>query len=205
MIRKCCYCEKREEQAKYRDVEHYRPKSTYWWLAWTWENLLFSVHRLQSRTQARSVSIGSRGDTHSSPSTTARSRGCHGPRSVRSSGRSHHSIQFRRDKINGKEHWAPYGLTERGRRRTIEVCGLDRPGLLDLYKRHVTDVVRPKLERFETARRAGDAREVFDAWETARRGLLGRERPFRALAYDALNILVPAEARARYRLELPRP
>ncbi len=22
---KCCYCEKREEQAKYRDVEHYRP------------------------------------------------------------------------------------------------------------------------------------------------------------------------------------
>jgi hypothetical protein len=39
---KCCYCEKREEQAKYRDVEHYRPKSTYWWLAWTWENLLFA-------------------------------------------------------------------------------------------------------------------------------------------------------------------
>lgn len=34
---KCCYCEKREEQAKYRDVEHYRPKSLYWWLAWTWE------------------------------------------------------------------------------------------------------------------------------------------------------------------------
>jgi len=30
---KCCYCEKREEQAKYRDVEHYRPKSLYWWLA----------------------------------------------------------------------------------------------------------------------------------------------------------------------------
>jgi uncharacterized protein (TIGR02646 family) len=40
--RKCCYCEKREEQAKYRDVEHYRPKSSYWWLAWTWENILFA-------------------------------------------------------------------------------------------------------------------------------------------------------------------
>jgi len=33
--RKCCYCEKLQEQAKYRDVEHYRPKSRYWWLAWT--------------------------------------------------------------------------------------------------------------------------------------------------------------------------
>jgi hypothetical protein len=28
---KCCYCEKLEEQAKYRDVEHYRPKSVDWW------------------------------------------------------------------------------------------------------------------------------------------------------------------------------
>lgn len=40
--RKCCYCEKLEEQAKYRDVEHYRPKAYYWWLAWTWDNLLFA-------------------------------------------------------------------------------------------------------------------------------------------------------------------
>lgn len=40
--RKCAYCEKPEEQAKYRDAEHFRPKSLYWWLAWTWENLLFS-------------------------------------------------------------------------------------------------------------------------------------------------------------------
>lgn len=39
---KCAYCEKREEQPKWRDAEHYRPKSLYWWLAWTWENLLFA-------------------------------------------------------------------------------------------------------------------------------------------------------------------
>lgn len=51
---KCCYCEKRQEQAKYRDVEHYRPKSLYWWLAWTWENLLFACidcNREQKRDQ----------------------------------------------------------------------------------------------------------------------------------------------------------
>lgn len=50
---KCCYCELRE-QNKRNDVEHFRPKGRadrapgskdihgYWWLAYTWENLLFS-------------------------------------------------------------------------------------------------------------------------------------------------------------------
>jgi len=51
--RKCCYCESAIPQA-FNDVEHYRPKASvkqtrkakakdgYWWLAWTWPNLLFS-------------------------------------------------------------------------------------------------------------------------------------------------------------------
>jgi len=50
---KCCYCEAKLHLA-YHDVEHYRPKTTadrlpgcasthgYWWLAFSWENLLFS-------------------------------------------------------------------------------------------------------------------------------------------------------------------
>ena len=51
--KKCCYCETKLHLA-YHDVEHYRPKCTadrrpgctsthgYWWLAFTWTNLLFS-------------------------------------------------------------------------------------------------------------------------------------------------------------------
>ncbi|MFH1463421.1 MAG: hypothetical protein ABIO70_03450 [Pseudomonadota bacterium] len=38
---KCCYCEARRG-CKHDDVEHYRPKRQYWWLTWTWENLLFA-------------------------------------------------------------------------------------------------------------------------------------------------------------------
>lgn len=34
---KCCYCEQRVESYH---VEHYRPKSLYWWLAYSWDNLL---------------------------------------------------------------------------------------------------------------------------------------------------------------------
>lgn len=35
---KCCYCEQRIEASH---VEHYRPKSLYWWLAYSWDNLLY--------------------------------------------------------------------------------------------------------------------------------------------------------------------
>ncbi len=50
---KCCYCE-RKCPADFHDVEHYRPKAEadrrpgcderhgYWWLAFAWDNLLFS-------------------------------------------------------------------------------------------------------------------------------------------------------------------
>lgn len=34
---KCAYCEKQIETG---EVEHYRPKSTYYWLAFSWDNLL---------------------------------------------------------------------------------------------------------------------------------------------------------------------
>ena len=52
---KCCYCEYRIVKA-FNDVEHYRPKGSanrkpgsndnhgYWWLAYTWENLLFACN-----------------------------------------------------------------------------------------------------------------------------------------------------------------
>jgi hypothetical protein len=201
---KCCYCEKREEQAKYRDVEHYRPKSTYWWLAWTWENLLFSCidcNREHKRDQFPLAPEGHALAAEQPPPGTEHAMVLD-PSDPAVDPTAH--IEFRRDRIQGKERWVPYGLTEQGR-RTIEVCGLDRPGLLDLYKLHVTHFVRPKLERFETARHANHAQEVFHAWETARRGLLAREQPFRALSYDALRILVPTEVRDRHRLVLPRP
>ena len=37
--RKCAFCEQRVEQYH---VEHYRPKATYYWLAFSWDNLLLS-------------------------------------------------------------------------------------------------------------------------------------------------------------------
>lgn len=39
---KCAYCEAPTLMVAYGDVEHYRPKSEYWWLAYCYENYLVS-------------------------------------------------------------------------------------------------------------------------------------------------------------------
>lgn len=199
---KCCYCEKREEQAKYRDVDHHRPKSPYWWLAWTWENLLFSCidcNREHKRDQYP-LDAGAPLSEHQAP-PGAEQPALIDPTESTFDPTEH--FQFRRDKVQGRERWVPYGLTERGR-KTITICGLDRPSLIDLYKDHVQERVRPKLASFEAALDNGAPRQIQEAWSTVTRGLLHRERPFRALSHDALAVLVPADVRARHQLALPR-
>lgn len=39
---KCAYCETTISAGGYMHIEHYRPKSTYYWLAYSWDNLLLS-------------------------------------------------------------------------------------------------------------------------------------------------------------------
>ncbi len=201
---KCCYCEKLQEQAKYRDVEHYRPKAIYWWLAWTWDNLLFACvdcNREYKRDQFPLASGSTRLDAGHAPP------GAEQPLVLDPSDPTldpTQEIEFRRDRVHGNERWKPYGLTPRGT-QTIEVCGLDRPGLLTHYTYHVNHVVRPKLERFFEAIGHGDAQAVVRAWGKTLRGLLDPAQPFRALSHDSLAVLVKAPLRERYGVLLPRP
>ncbi len=39
---KCAYCECATDVVAHGDVEHFRPKSTYWWLAFSYDNYTFS-------------------------------------------------------------------------------------------------------------------------------------------------------------------
>lgn len=39
---KCAYCEARTDTVAYGVVEHFRPQSKYWWLAYCWDNWLFA-------------------------------------------------------------------------------------------------------------------------------------------------------------------
>ena len=58
---KCCYCEKNLELKRESDVEHFRPKGKvtedkdhpgYWWLSYTWENLMYSCKHCNSAHKA---------------------------------------------------------------------------------------------------------------------------------------------------------
>jgi uncharacterized protein (TIGR02646 family) len=40
--KKCCYCESYVTHVTPGTIDHYRPKAGYYWLAYDWENLLFS-------------------------------------------------------------------------------------------------------------------------------------------------------------------
>lgn len=48
--KKCAYCESGIED---RHVEHYRPKSTYYWLAYSWDNLLIACSTCNSKKLAK--------------------------------------------------------------------------------------------------------------------------------------------------------
>lgn len=109
-------------------------------------------------------------------------------------------IEFRLEHVQRRERWRPYGLTECGR-TTIDVCGLDRPSLLTLYTDHVVRHVRPRISDLLAAHREGDVHGVVRVWWS----LLAPARPFRALSYDALRTLVPADVCARYQLARLRP
>ncbi len=55
---KCCYCERKRDRKSEMNVEHYRPKGKvygeedhtgYWWLVYTWNNLLWSCKACNQR------------------------------------------------------------------------------------------------------------------------------------------------------------
>lgn len=57
---KCAYCEANTKVVAHGDVEHYRPKSIYWWLAYTYDNYLFSCQICNQTYKSNHFPIGGR-------------------------------------------------------------------------------------------------------------------------------------------------
>ncbi len=215
---KCCYCEI-FIQERYNDVEHYRPKTTakrkpgsaktygYWWLAWTWQNLLFACpgcNRSEKNDQfplaAGSVPLvpeegppGREQPLLIDPADSAEENAAH-------------RIQFVRTTLpNGKQRWlpAPRHDDERGR-ETIEVLDLGRDELLDLYRIHSGAYLMPAAGHIMKQMLAGNRQEVLEEWSRALQEL----RPYKqfvGLTYDVFDHFFPQEVRERWDLHLPVP
>ena len=208
-LAKCCYCEI-PVQRNYSDVEHFRPKARadrlngtidmgYWWLAWTWENLLFSCPGC-NRSAKNDVFPLEAGSVPLVPEEQPPGKEL--PTLIDPCGEDPvESIQF---VFNGT-HWLPVGRngSQRGQ-RTIENLMLDRAELLTHYDAHVNDYVRPHTDAIHKAIGIQDENHIRSEWRRIR-GLLVPRRPFVALSFDAINHFVPEDVRKQWGLELPRP
>jgi uncharacterized protein (TIGR02646 family) len=55
---KCAYCEANTDVVAHGDVEHYRPKSNYWWLAYTYDNYLYACQICNQTYKSNNFPIG---------------------------------------------------------------------------------------------------------------------------------------------------
>lgn len=209
---KCCYCERPIERA-FHDVEHFRPKRRahrgsgfatdgYWWLAWTWDNLLFacslcnrSFKKTQFPLEPGCAALVPEDQPPGAERCLLIDPGLEDPLDA---------IRFRPVKMRGKTRWMPQAKNPRGQ-ATIEVLGLDREGLIDAMTTHANHDVRPKLDQLDQICARGDAREIHAAWQRMLRSLLRRGAPFAALSHDVVDHYLPEAKRAPLRLTLPRP
>jgi hypothetical protein len=212
---KCAFCEFKEQQA-YNDVEHYRPKAGadrspgsnaahgYWWLAWTWENLLFacaSCNRSHKRMlfplRPGSVPLVAPEPPPGGESPLLIDPFSEDPIDF---------IQFRHARLDKLDRWQPFPRNgaEKGR-WTIRVAKLDRPELLDHYDEHVKVWVHPRIEEIEKALNSGRTDFIRETWAKESKRLLYPGQAFAALSHDALDHYVPVAIRTKYDLPLKRP
>lgn len=211
---KCWYCEKGLEGER-DPVEHFRPKQRasrvcteardgYWWLAWTWQNLMlicadcngqkltwFPLEQGSIPLTAEQQPPGQERPLLIDPTEID----------------PLDHIVFAEDR-GGLWRARPRSGSRLGA-TTIEKLGLDgikkRPGIVGVFKRHVTTVVQPRVDALELAMRTDDQRLVVEQWTRLCRVLLSKTSTYAALSHCALDARVPSELRRRWGLVLPRP
>lgn len=201
---KCCYCEARIPRG-YNDVEHYRPKAAadrrpgctsthgYWWLAFSWDNLLFACPDC-NRSHKNSKFPLATGCQSLKPEDLP--PGIENPLLIDPS-----------SALNPVEHieFVYQGIGRSGAVRywwarprngsllgnsTIEVCGLNRSDLREIREDHYLTVVLPHARAISTAIAATDLPRLKLEFNRALE-LLAPRNVHVGLTFDALRYLVP--------------
>ncbi len=195
---KCCYCEMKIAKS-YNDVEHYRPKARalcapgakrdygYWWLAWTWANLLFSCPRC-NRSKKRdhfplasgSVSLA---DYQAPP-------GAELPLLLDPSNTVNplDHIVFKWEAVGRGQpkHWRarPRDGSQLGN-YSIDVYDLNDEELLDLRDDYYENHIKYPISKLQAALANGNTAVIVERYDEALL-LLRETQQYVALAYDAL-------------------
>jgi len=140
---KCAYCEQEQE---IMEVDHYRPKSVYYWFAFSWDNLLLCCHSCNSKKGKRF------------PVSNSLLLSIPLPANIHWSGKDFDSVELP-ELVNPENDTTPdshfafdregniRGVDNKGR-KTIDVCGLNRLKLKDKRKK-VLDVLEKEIKEYE--------------------------------------------------------
>jgi len=200
---KCCYCE-HKVKLSFNDVEHFRPKARadrrpgcadqhgYWWLAYTWSNLLYACPSCNRSGKNDRFPVAS-GSVSLVPEQEV--PGNETPLLIDPAGERNplEMISFTLAPLvrGGPEHW-------RARPRdgsliatlTIEVLKLNSQELLELRTDHVRCHVEPLADDLSSAIRLGKRGQLERTLMRAQR-MLTADNAYVGVTYDALRTLVP--------------
>lgn len=189
---KCCFCESKIEDVSYGEVEHFRPKAAwrqskdaklkrpgYYWLAYTWDNLLWSCKMCNGSYKKNLFPLEDPAVRNCVGRTVANET----PLLIDPSAcnpRDH--IRFKLDKA--------VGITGVGR-VTIDSLGLNREKLVESRRERLQYLVAV-WENIEMARDLGRENNVTSGLRTLERAVLP-QAPYSSMAIDLIAGLREAE------------
>ena len=227
---KCAWCE-RETAFSSHPVDHYRPRngawrnlpheprridtSHYWWLAWTWSNLLFSCPRCNDQGHKGNYFPLRRGTTSAAAPVAPVSIPLPSPIVDTST-----EQPLLLDPAGGEDPldhiawlpgntafnrsdwiWTPVGLTDEGQ-ATIDILKLGE--LADRMQGHVRTRLLPSIEEVEQHLTAGRSKEAHDRWNRLLADNLAPKAEWSAFTWHALGHLVPDTYRIHHVLASPQ-
>lgn len=200
--KKCCYCEAKL-LLKYNDVEHYRPKTTadrlpgcrsthgYWWLAFTWSNLMFSCsgcNRSAKRVRFP-LANGTSGSLAEDLTFLGEKPLLINPYEINPT----EHITFIRESYKGTSlsRWyaRPRNASILGN-YTIDVCDLNRAELLEMRQDHWDNALSPPISDLSDALRSSDI-ALAKAHFVGIIRLFSPAMIFSAFSYDAITQTIP--------------
>jgi hypothetical protein len=201
---KCCYCEQKIG-GQYNDLEHFRPKlranrlpgclqtNGYWWLAYSWENLLFACASC-NRTGKNDLFPLKTGSV--TLATNQLPPGNEDPYLLDPGGYKNpvEHIQFVKSRSNSNHrsfNWYahPRGKSELGE-KSIDVCRLNRSDLLDLRNDHYQQTLTHQISAILSAITSKNERLLRNEFMRAK-SMISRRSVYSAFSYDAMRDSVP--------------
>lgn len=183
--RKCAFCERKVD---YWAVEHYRPKTVYFWLAFSWDNLLYSCQTCNSKKGDRFVVTHARVSFHPDALNNIHGLSAHyhqqeAPKLL------HPELDHPEQVLTFTARGGIEGTDERAQ-HTIKACGLDREELQDDRYALLAEF-QQNLEAVIVEMGGGNIRDLVKA-EVIKftRQARNQDRPFLAFRRYALKHLL---------------